>query len=838
MKYIFSSIVADLLPPKLANAWAEKTQPTREVTSARDLITFLKDKADQPYFHEVYSGPSHPHEKKANKQAKIKGSAHVAVAQPQPVAVPQPVQQPSAQTPGNNRGQRKPKNASLNPCRYPCPSCNELHYAFHCSTFRSMTVPQRTEYVKTHSLCFTCLKPGHTSEECRSRYICNVCQGAHSSFLHVHQPAATPAAPVGTINLSTDAVQPDSSLHKKKLMMTCMAKATGPTGETMSVRALLDSGADVSSVTSEVAKQLKLQKLDAVMAIETYGDGRTKSYLPTANFVISSLSSPDDWSIQVTAAIIDKITSHHPREDAFAVRDMSAVQGLNPADPLFHIPGKIDVLLGIDVLPGVLSSDDSNSSILAVKTRFGHAFMGTYGETPPAGVFPSAINLAKGKKAEELPPTDPEDSIQEMLTRFWRIEEPAHPVSLHTAEEKKVEAHYQDTHAFVPSSGKYEVTLPRNNKHLELGASKEIALQRFRATERSLLRKGNWDQFQKVVQEYLDLDHARPVTSEELQLPHSETYYLPMHGVTKQSSSTTKLRVVFDASCRSASGVSLNDTLAVGPMLHPTLDKILLRFRTYRVTLSGDISKMYREILLSPPDKQLHRFLWRPQVDQPIATYCMNRVTFGVASSPYVAVKTLQQAVADFGQDSPMAQYHVHNSFYVDDLLGGSDSIEGALQLYSELTEVLSKGGFTLRKFRSSASEVLKAIPQDLVEPMPGKDLVDLHSARYPKALGVAWDSDSDTMSTAVCLPDQYKSTKRGIFSDVSRTFDVLGWLAPVILPMKVLFQKLWSLEVDWDDEVPDALRLAHKQWREELPLLASVQLPRCYFDSEATTSV
>ena len=77
--------------------------------------------------------------------------------------------------------------------------------------------------------------------------------------------------------------------------MTCMAKATGPTGETMSVRALLDSGADVSSVTSQVAKQLKLQKLDAVMAIETFGDSKTTAYLPTTNLVLSSLSSPDDW---------------------------------------------------------------------------------------------------------------------------------------------------------------------------------------------------------------------------------------------------------------------------------------------------------------------------------------------------------------------------------------------------------------------------------------------------------------------------------------------------------------------------------------------------------------
>ena len=80
-------------------------------------------------------------------------------------------------------------------------------------------------------------------------------------------------------------------------------------------------------------------------------------------------------------------------------------------------------------------------------------------------------------------------------------------------------------------------------------------------------------------------------------------------------------------------------------------------------------------------------------------------------------------------------------------------------------------------------------IPEELIEPMPNQDLVDLHSANYPKALGVAWDSRADTMSTDVQLPVAFKSTKRGIISDVAKTFDILGWIAPVILPMKVLFQ-------------------------------------------------
>ena len=302
------------------------------------------------------------------------------------------------------------------------------------------------------------------------------------------------------------------------------------------------------------------------------------------------------------------------------------------------------------------------------------------------------------------------------------------------------------------------VSLPRKEGNLKLGESRNQALTRYKANERSLLNKGTLDKFQAVVQEYLDLGHARLVTPSELSAPASDSYYLPMHGVTKESSSTTKLRVVFDASAKTSTGNSLNDLLAIGPTLHPTLDRILIKFRTYRVVVSGDISKMYMEVLLSSPDRQFHRFLWHPTPDQPIKDYCMDRVTFGVAASPYLAVRTLQQAAEDHGLHYPVASWHIINSFYVDDLLGGADTEDQAIALFEELREILSKGGFQLRKWRSSSAKVLKHIPDELLEPLPTQDLLDKHSASYPKALGVAWDSKKDTMATHVELPVRFTS--------------------------------------------------------------------------------
>ena len=63
-----------------------------------------------------------------------------------------------------------------------------------------------------------------------------------------------------------------------------------------------------------------------------------------------------------------------------------------------------------------------------------------------------------------------------------------------------------------------------------------------------------------------------------------------MHAVCKDSSSTTKLRVVFDASAKSSNGISLNDILMVGPTLYPSITDILIRFRSYKVAISADIS--------------------------------------------------------------------------------------------------------------------------------------------------------------------------------------------------------------------------------------------------------
>ena len=140
------------------------------------------------------------------------------------------------------------------------------------------------------------------------------------------------------------------------------------------------------------------------------------------------------------------------------------------------------------------------------------------------------------------------------------------------------------------------------------------------------------------MREYVDLGYAELVPSKDMEKPESQVFYLPMpmHAVYKSLSTTTKIRAVFDASAKSASGVSLNDILLVGPTVHPPLIDVLC-FRRHRIAVTADVSKTYRAVELSPSDHYLHRFVWTSSPSEVLKDYRMIRVTFGVSASSFAA---------------------------------------------------------------------------------------------------------------------------------------------------------------------------------------------------------
>ena len=156
-----------------------------------------------------------------------------------------------------------------------------------------------------------------------------------------------------------------------------------------------------------------------------------------------------------------------------------------------------------------------------------------------------------------------------------------------------------------------------------------MAISRLLSNERKMLRCGKLDDFKSEVLLYRELDHAETIPDDEID---NLGYYMPVHGVIKESSTTTKTRPVCDCSGKSSTGYSVIDCLLPGPNLYPAISDILLVFRLHNIAFSVDISKMFREINLLKQERDFHRFLARDASGK-ILEMRMTRVTFGARPS-------------------------------------------------------------------------------------------------------------------------------------------------------------------------------------------------------------
>ena len=112
--------------------------------------------------------------------------------------------------------------------------------------------------------------------------------------------------------------------------------------------------------------------------------------------------------------------------------------------------------------------------------------------------------------------------------------------------------------------------------------------------------------YQAFIQEFFDNDHIEEVPSDKVACAPDQCYYLPHHCVFKDDSTTTKLRVVFDGSAKTTNGISINEAMKVGPVVQDDLFSIITRFRFYKVALSADIEKMYRQVGLKEDHRDFH----------------------------------------------------------------------------------------------------------------------------------------------------------------------------------------------------------------------------------------
>lgn len=337
--------------------------------------------------------------------------------------------------------------------------------------------------------------------------------------------------------------------------------------------------------------------------------------------------------------------------------------------------------------------------------------------------------------------------------------------------------------------------------------------------------------------EYFTLGHAERVPDADLNKPAEDSFYLAHHAVYKESASTP-LRVVFDGSMKTTSGVSLNDQLLVGPTVHPPLNDVLIRFRNHPCVLTTDVSKMYRAVTLTPEDRDFHRFLWRDKDTDPVVDHRMTRVTFGIASAAFLATNSLLCLAKENESELPLAAKAVKESFHVDDGLPSVETKQEAISLHHQLQDLFNRGGFKLHKWDSNSPEVLNSISPEIRSTKNTSALGSSDS--FVKTLGMEYNSNQDhfRFSSTELSIEESLITKREVLSDSAKIFDPLGLTSCVTVVAKIIFQRLWERGTAWDEPLPPDIQKEWLNWRTRLPEISNIRIPRCYTPVSSTIVV
>lgn len=199
---------------------------------------------------------------------------------------------------------------------------------------------------------------------------------------------------------------------------------------------------------------------------------------------------------------------------------------------------------------------------------------------------------------------------------------------------------------------------------------------------------------------------------------------------------------------------------------------------------------MFRQTWIHPEDRKYQLILWREDPAEDIMVYELNTNTYGLRSSPFIAIRTLLQLADDWGSTHPKsrAAHVMRQDIFVDDILTGADSVTEAQQIKAELIELMKGAGYELRKWSSNSTELLQDLPQDHCELLHHFDTED---KGFIKVLGIQWDPVSDSMSYHINVPVGQPPSKRHVLSTIARLYDPCGYCTPIIFRFKLFLQSL-----------------------------------------------
>ena len=749
-----------------------------------------------------------------------------------------------------------------------CCYCKQHHPSASCKTVTD--VAQRIVILKKSGRCFICLKRHHMSRNCRSTVSCSLCNGRHHiSICKQHDSNGQSAGGSGNSSaqsrtVSSSTTQAPLTLgHTPStttglycvnsdtpvLLQTAQAYVHKPTSPAcgVTIRLMLDGGSQRSYITERVREALGLESEGTeVVNIKTFGSETTK--LQSVDSVTATIHSKEGNQINVlfsTVPLICEPLSCQPvaytRQQYRHLSELDLADSSSVGDELH-----IDALIGSDhywqLVTGRVVRGDSGPT--AIHTHLGWVLSGPVGGTSDN----NHSNLHSSHSLHILHSSDSSSSLDSSLKAFWELE------SLGIKQdEPSVYEEFKKNIEF--KNGRYEVGLPWRTSQKKLPSNFTLAKKRLEGLLNRL--RHNPDvrrEYHAVIQDQLRQGIIEEVNEDPQTNTDAKVHYLPHHAVIRKDKQTTKLRIVYDASARS-NGISLNDSLFSGPKFNQNILDIIVRFRTYRIALAADVEKAFLMVSVCNKDRDALRFLWVDNVEKDHTVtrkLRFTRVVFGVNASPFLLNATITHHLQKYREKHPDLVHTLMKSIYVDDVTFGADREDKAYQLYVLSKKVFAEGGFNLRKFVTNSPILRQRIASsehqfNLPTSTPSNHNVVEEDSTYAsnllagstlgsqKILGVGWNPVSDLLEFDIREIAKslrlLKPTKRNIVGFASRFYDPLGFLSPVIVTLKIFFQELCKLKVNWDDPLPNELM---SKWTGLVSRFQGIviTLPRCYLRS------
>ncbi|GFT59565.1 DUF1758 domain-containing protein [Trichonephila clavipes] len=668
----------------------------------------------------------------------------------------------------------------------PCILCRNSHPLYKFISFQNMSVECRKKFVSNNKLCINCLRLH--SGACMSKYKCTVsgCKGLHNSLLHdsAELCSAVKSHTVGERGIETNSNptrfegHPEVAVltygNKCVLLNTFMIFVKSADGYRIKLRGLLDNTSTICVMREDIARKLGFKFRSANQSI-TGINGITQTSKYSAKIEVSNRDYTFARNVQFS--LLPKITDAIP-VSKLNISELNIPASIELADSNFHRPGQIDILIGSELFFEILNPEQhylQEGNVILHNTKFGYLVTGT---------LPQSQQQANCCLISE-------PSLDITVKKFFELESLPDDSKEITKSEEEIycEEHFVSTYK-RDKTGRFIVRLPiKENAETLLGYSKENAIKRLNGIWEKLNKNNTMGTlYKEFMNEYELLGHMEEIKNETLD---KINYYIPHHSVYKPEKTSTPLRVVFDASAKTTSGFSLTFILLNGGIIQQDLFSIVSRFRKHNA-------------------------------DAPIKTYKLATVTYGTVSAPFLATRTLKALADEEKAEFPDAADVICNDSYMDDILSGESTLEGAKKLQTRLSQLLQRGGFELHKWVSNSPELLKDLSASSY-------VFDKEFQDAPvKTLGMLWDPKVDCLTYKVKISDKVNFSKRDVLSEIARLYDPLGLIGPIVTKAKIFIQELWKIKLDWSEQLPPDAMEEWMNFYQKLSKVNNFKIPRC----------